>query len=48
MSPAALVSLAGPISAGSGPGLFLRLIVVGSILGVLALVWILARANRDN
>ncbi|MDH6138728.1 MULTISPECIES: hypothetical protein [Kitasatospora] len=48
MSPAALAHLAAPISSGPGPGLFLRLIVIGSIVGVLALVWILARANSNN
>jgi hypothetical protein len=48
MSPATLVHLAGPISGGPGPGLFLRLIVIGSIVGVLLLVWILAKAHSDN
>ena len=48
MSPTALVNLAGPISNESGPGLFLRLVVLGSIVGVLLLAWILVRAGRDN
>ncbi len=48
MSPATLVSLAGPISSGPGPGLFLRLVVLGSIVGVGLLAWILVRAGRNN
>lgn len=48
MSPATLVSLAGPISSGSGPGLFLRLIVLGSLIGVGLIAWILVRAGRNN
>ncbi|MCX4749022.1 hypothetical protein OG455_26520 [Kitasatospora sp. NBC_01287] len=47
MSPDALVNLAA-ISNGPGPGLFLRLIVLGSIIGVCLLAWILVRAGRDN
>lgn len=48
MSPDTLVSLAGPISTESGPGLFLRFIVVGSFVGVGLLAWILLRAGRNN
>ncbi|GAA1267031.1 hypothetical protein GCM10009665_64930 [Kitasatospora nipponensis] len=48
MSPDALVNLAAPISSANGPGLFLRLIVLGSILGVGLLAWILLRAGRNN
>lgn len=48
MSPATLVNLAGPISTESGPGLFLRIVVVASIVGVGLLAWILVRAGRDN
>ncbi|WP_181442434.1 hypothetical protein [Streptomyces tateyamensis] len=48
MPHSALVTLAEPISPGTGPGLFLRLVVAASIVGVLLLVWILARAGRSN
>ena len=48
MSPATLAQLAGPISNESGPGLFLRIIVVGSVVGVGLLAWILLRAGRNN
>lgn len=48
MSPANLAYLAGPISGGSGPGLFLQLIVVGTIAGILLLVWLIARASRND
>ncbi|GJF28498.1 hypothetical protein KNE206_11980 [Kitasatospora sp. NE20-6] len=48
MSPETLVHLAGPISTENGPGLFLRIIVVGSLVGVALLAWILLRAGRDN
>ncbi|MEV8095529.1 hypothetical protein [Kitasatospora sp. NPDC085879] len=48
MSPATLADLAGPISSENGPGLFLRIIVIGSIVGVGLLAWILVRAGRDN
>ncbi|MEV7175947.1 hypothetical protein [Kitasatospora sp. NPDC093679] len=47
MSPATLAHLAGPISNENGPGLFLRIIVIGSIVGVGLLAWILVRAGRD-
>ncbi|GAB2729673.1 hypothetical protein [Kitasatospora kifunensis] len=47
MSHADLVNLAA-ISGGPGPGLFLRLIVLGSIVGVCLLAWILVRAGRNN
>ncbi|MGF1428153.1 hypothetical protein [Kitasatospora sp. LaBMicrA B282] len=47
MSPDHLLNLAA-ISNGPGPGLFLRLVVVGSIIGVCLLAWILVRAGRDN
>ena len=48
MSPATLVNLAAPISSESGPGIFLRMIVLGSIIGVGLLAWILLRAGRDK
>ncbi|MGW6919407.1 hypothetical protein ACWGB8_37170 [Kitasatospora sp. NPDC054939] len=48
MTTEALVSLAEPISSESGPGLFLRIIVVGSFVGVGLLAWILLRAGRSN
>ncbi|MFI6847429.1 hypothetical protein OG535_13430 [Kitasatospora sp. NBC_00085] len=48
MSTDALVSLAGPISTENGPGLFLRVIVVASFVGVGLLAWILLRAGRNN
>ncbi|MDH6578708.1 hypothetical protein [Kitasatospora sp. MAP5-34] len=48
MSTHTLVNLAAPISSGPGPGLFLRIIVISSIVGVCLLGWILVRAGRDN
>ncbi|MER8186347.1 hypothetical protein [Kitasatospora sp. NPDC094015] len=48
MSPATLAHLAGPISTESGPGLFLRIIVVASFVGVGLLAWLLVRAGRNN
>ncbi|MFF2625768.1 hypothetical protein [Kitasatospora griseola] len=48
MSPADLVQLAGPISSENGPGLFLRIIVIASFVGVGLLVWAIARASRDG
>ncbi|MGA5822114.1 hypothetical protein ACPC54_30145 [Kitasatospora sp. NPDC094028] len=48
MSTDALVSLAAPISDDAGPGLFLRIIVVGSFVGIGLLVWIMAKAFRGN
>lgn len=48
MSHEALVNLAGPISDANGPGLFLRVIVVASFVGVGLLAWILLRAGRSN
>ncbi|MEU9080146.1 hypothetical protein ACFYUY_03850 [Kitasatospora sp. NPDC004745] len=48
MSTDALVSLATPISNEAGPGIFLRIIVVASFVGVGLLVWIMARAFRGN
>ncbi|MFC8717012.1 hypothetical protein [Kitasatospora sp. NPDC057198] len=48
MSTAALVQLAGPISSENGPGLFLRIILVASFVGVGLMVWALARAGRDG
>ncbi|MFF2038865.1 hypothetical protein ACFVVX_00415 [Kitasatospora sp. NPDC058170] len=44
----ALVSLAGPISTESGPGIFLRVVVVGSFVGVGLLAWVLLRAGRKS
>ncbi|GAA2257795.1 MULTISPECIES: hypothetical protein [Kitasatospora] len=43
-----LTQLAGPISTESGPGLFLRIILVASFVGVGLLVWIMARAFRSG
>ncbi|KDN85507.1 hypothetical protein [Kitasatospora cheerisanensis] len=48
MSPADLVQLAGPISSENGPGLFLRIILIASFVGVGLMVWALARAGRDG
>ncbi len=48
MSPATLVTLAAPISGESGPGLFLRTIVVASFVGVGLLAWVLLRAGRKG
>ncbi|CAM5352327.1 hypothetical protein ACIG0C_27195 [Kitasatospora aureofaciens] len=48
MSTEALVSLAAPISDEAGPGLFLRIIVVASFVGIGLLVWIMARAFRGQ
>ncbi|GAA2154496.1 hypothetical protein GCM10009760_53420 [Kitasatospora kazusensis] len=48
MSTSTLVQLAAPISSENGPGLFLRIVVVASIVGVCLLGWILVRAGRDN
>ncbi|WP_395296230.1 hypothetical protein ACF9IK_24380 [Kitasatospora hibisci] len=48
MSTDALVSLAGPISEEGGPGLFLRIIVVASFVGVGLLAWVLLRAGRKS
>ncbi len=48
MSPATLVTLAAPVSSESGPGLFLRAIVVASFVGVGLLAWILLRAGRRS
>jgi len=48
MSPADLVQLAGPISSENGPGLFLRIILIASFVGVGLLVWAIARAGRDG
>ncbi|MFI9273798.1 hypothetical protein ACIGXM_24265 [Kitasatospora sp. NPDC052896] len=47
MSPEALVNLAA-ISNAPGPGLFLRLVVLGSMVGVCLLAWIMVRAHRDD
>ncbi|WP_441246134.1 hypothetical protein [Kitasatospora sp. McL0602] len=48
MNPAALATLAAPISSENGPGLFLRIVVIASIVGVGLLAWILVRAGRNN
>ncbi|WP_327676844.1 hypothetical protein [Kitasatospora sp. NBC_00458] len=48
MSTEALVSLAAPISGEDGPGLFLRIIVVASFVGVGLLAWLLLRAGRKS
>ncbi|MFD8702466.1 hypothetical protein ACFV1W_07575 [Kitasatospora sp. NPDC059648] len=48
MSTEALVSLAAPISDEPGPGLFLRIIVVASFIGIGLLVWVMARAFRGR
>jgi hypothetical protein len=48
MNAVHVAQLAAPISSENGPGLFLRLIVIGSIVGVGLLAWILVRAGRNN
>ncbi|MFF4378610.1 hypothetical protein ACIQI7_11865 [Kitasatospora sp. NPDC092039] len=48
MSTDTLVSLAAPISEEAGPGLFLRIIVVASFVGIGLLVWLMARAFKNN
>ncbi|WP_328956846.1 hypothetical protein [Kitasatospora purpeofusca] len=48
MSTAALVSLAAPISGEDGPGIFLRIILIASFVGVGLLAWILLRAGRNS
>ncbi|MFG2904920.1 MULTISPECIES: hypothetical protein [unclassified Kitasatospora] len=48
MSTETLVSLAAPISDETGPGLFLRIIVIASFVGIGLLVWIMARAFKNN
>ncbi|MFJ9695371.1 hypothetical protein [Kitasatospora sp. NPDC101183] len=48
MSTDALVSLAAPISDQPGPGIFLRVIVIASFVGIGLLVWIMARAFKGN
>ncbi|MDH6125180.1 hypothetical protein [Kitasatospora sp. GP82] len=49
MSPVdGLTQLAGPISTEPGPGLFLRIVLVASFVGVGLLVWIMARAFRND
>ncbi|GGV06457.1 MULTISPECIES: hypothetical protein [Streptomycetaceae] len=48
MSPDTLVTLAGPISTEAGPGLFLRVVVVASFVGVGLLAWVLLRAGRKS
>ncbi|MFC9327807.1 hypothetical protein [Kitasatospora sp. NPDC057015] len=48
MSPDTLVTLAAPISSETGPGLFLRVIVVASFVGVGLLAWVLLRAGRKS
>ncbi|MFE5585314.1 hypothetical protein ACIRYZ_20725 [Kitasatospora sp. NPDC101155] len=48
MSTDTLVSLAAPISDEAGPGLFLRIIVIASFVGIGLLVWIMARAFRGQ
>ncbi|GAA4848482.1 hypothetical protein ACGFX4_17885 [Kitasatospora sp. NPDC048365] len=48
MSAADLVHLAGPISTEAGPGLFLRIVLIASFVGVGLLAWILVRAGKNN
>ncbi|MET8545141.1 hypothetical protein ABZW03_31545 [Kitasatospora sp. NPDC004799] len=48
MSTDTLVSLAAPISEEGGPGLFLRIIVIASFVGIGLLVWAMARAFKNN
>ncbi|WP_354640347.1 hypothetical protein [Kitasatospora camelliae] len=48
MSTAALAYLAGPISDEPGPGLFLRIILVASVVGVGLLAWLILRAGRER
>jgi hypothetical protein len=35
------------ISNGSGPGMFLRVIVIAAIVGVVVMAWLLLRGYRD-
>ncbi|MFJ8041562.1 hypothetical protein ACIRBX_13780 [Kitasatospora sp. NPDC096147] len=48
MNAATLAQLAGPISTEAGPGLFLRIVLIASVVGVGLLGWAIARANRNN
>ncbi|MFI5528611.1 hypothetical protein ACIA8O_08640 [Kitasatospora sp. NPDC051853] len=48
MNAATLAQLAGPISEEPGPGLFLRIVLVASVVGVGLLGWAIARANRNS
>ncbi|GAA2743459.1 MULTISPECIES: hypothetical protein [Kitasatospora] len=48
MTAADLVHLAGPISDEPGPGLFLRIVLIASFVGVGLLAWILLRAGKKN
>jgi len=48
MSTAELAYLASPISSEPGPGLFLRIVLIASVVGVGLLAWILLRAGRDS
>lgn len=48
MNAATLAQLAGPISNESGPGVFLRVVLVASVVGVGLIGWAIARANRNN
>lgn len=43
----ALDTLAAPISTGSGPGVFLRIVVAVAIVGVVVLAVLLLRGYRD-
>lgn len=45
---ATLVQLAGPVSTEPGPGLFLRIILISTVVGIGLLVWVLSRAGRNN
>lgn len=48
MNPHLALMLARPISEESGPGIFLRTVVVATVVGICLFVWVLARAHRDN
>ncbi|MER5864587.1 hypothetical protein [Kitasatospora sp. NPDC002040] len=48
MNAATFAQLAGPVSNEPGPGMFLRIVLIGSVVGVGLLVWVLARAGRNN
>ncbi|WP_377271470.1 hypothetical protein [Peterkaempfera sp. SMS 1(5)a] len=48
MSPETLMMLAAPISNESGPGIFLRIVLIAAVVGVVLLAWAIARASRNN
>ena len=48
MSPETLMMLARPISEESGPGLFLRLVLLAAVVGIALMLWLIVRAGRNN